>query len=172
MSQVAIGRRKQLSVFGNDYKTIDGTGIKQAVSDVRCVKMLTSCIRLLYHLSLLAGVRDYIHVVDLAKGHIAALKKLKDNCGCKVEYQYCPNLSNLESSLSSQWTTITQTLFWKGFSLTFSFCTGVQPGHRYRLLGLTDGQGYGEGFRKRSEQYKINRYFNTVSPFHLFYVKP
>uniref|UniRef100_A0A8C8DH06 UDP-glucose 4-epimerase n=1 Tax=Oncorhynchus tshawytscha TaxID=74940 RepID=A0A8C8DH06_ONCTS len=29
-------------------------------------------------------VRDYIHVVDLAKGHIAALKKLKDNCGCKV----------------------------------------------------------------------------------------
>lgn len=32
----------------------------------------------------LQGVRDYIHVVDLAKGHIAALKKLKDNCGCKV----------------------------------------------------------------------------------------
>lgn len=32
----------------------------------------------------LLGVRDYIHVVDLAKGHIAALKKLKENCGCKV----------------------------------------------------------------------------------------
>lgn len=32
----------------------------------------------------LLGVRDYIHVVDLAKGHIAALKKLKDDCGCKV----------------------------------------------------------------------------------------
>lgn len=32
----------------------------------------------------LLGVRDYIHVVDLAKGHIAALKKLKDACGCKV----------------------------------------------------------------------------------------
>lgn len=30
------------------------------------------------------GVRDYIHVVDLARGHIAALKKLKENCGCKV----------------------------------------------------------------------------------------
>ncbi|XP_041273325.1 UDP-glucose 4-epimerase isoform X4 [Onychostruthus taczanowskii] len=30
------------------------------------------------------GVRDYIHVVDLAKGHIAALKKLKENCGCKI----------------------------------------------------------------------------------------
>uniref|UniRef100_A0A4W6DQ03 UDP-glucose 4-epimerase n=1 Tax=Lates calcarifer TaxID=8187 RepID=A0A4W6DQ03_LATCA len=55
VAQVAIGRRKCLSVFGNDYDTLDGT-----------------------------GVRDYIHVVDLAKGHIAALKKLKDNCGCKV----------------------------------------------------------------------------------------
>lgn len=33
---------------------------------------------------LLLGVRDYIHVVDLAKGHIAALKKLKEDCGCKV----------------------------------------------------------------------------------------
>ncbi|XP_068437218.1 UDP-glucose 4-epimerase isoform X2 [Clinocottus analis] len=55
VAQVAIGRRKCLSVFGNDYDTIDGT-----------------------------GVRDYIHVVDLAKGHIAALKKLKDNCSCQV----------------------------------------------------------------------------------------
>lgn len=55
VAQVAIGRRKCLSVFGNDYDTVDGT-----------------------------GVRDYIHVVDLAKGHIAALKKLQDNCGCKV----------------------------------------------------------------------------------------
>uniref|UniRef100_A0A8D0AYA3 UDP-glucose 4-epimerase n=1 Tax=Sander lucioperca TaxID=283035 RepID=A0A8D0AYA3_SANLU len=55
VAQVAIGRRKCLSVFGNDYDTLDGT-----------------------------GVRDYIHVVDLAKGHIAAVKKLKDNCGCKV----------------------------------------------------------------------------------------
>uniref|UniRef100_A0A665UIW0 UDP-glucose 4-epimerase n=1 Tax=Echeneis naucrates TaxID=173247 RepID=A0A665UIW0_ECHNA len=48
-------KRKYLSVFGNDYDTLDGT-----------------------------GVRDYIHVVDLAKGHIAALRKLKDDCGCKV----------------------------------------------------------------------------------------
>ncbi|XP_010729591.2 UDP-glucose 4-epimerase isoform X3 [Larimichthys crocea] len=55
VAQVAIGRRKFLNVFGNDYDTLDGT-----------------------------GVRDYIHVVDLAKGHIAALKKLKDDCGCKV----------------------------------------------------------------------------------------
>ncbi|XP_075378604.1 UDP-glucose 4-epimerase isoform X2 [Mycteria americana] len=55
VAQVAVGRREFLSVFGNDYGTDDGT-----------------------------GVRDYIHVVDLAKGHIAALKKLKENCGCKI----------------------------------------------------------------------------------------
>lgn len=47
ISQVAVGKLKQLKVFGNDYKTVDGT-----------------------------GVRDYIHVVDLAKGHIKALQKL------------------------------------------------------------------------------------------------
>ncbi|XP_017741954.1 PREDICTED: UDP-glucose 4-epimerase isoform X4 [Rhinopithecus bieti] len=55
VSQVAIGRREALNVFGNDYDTEDGT-----------------------------GVRDYIHVVDLAKGHIAALRKLKEQCGCRV----------------------------------------------------------------------------------------
>ncbi|NXG72403.1 GALE epimerase, partial [Baryphthengus martii] len=55
VAQVAVGRREFLSVFGSDYKTDDGT-----------------------------GVRDYIHVVDLAKGHIAALRKLKENCGCKI----------------------------------------------------------------------------------------
>ncbi|OWK12772.1 GALE [Cervus elaphus hippelaphus] len=55
VSQVAIGRREELNVFGNDYDTEDGT-----------------------------GVRDYIHVVDLAKGHIAALKKLKEQCGCRI----------------------------------------------------------------------------------------
>ncbi len=47
VSQVAAGKLKELSIFGDDYPTIDGT-----------------------------GVRDYIHVVDLALGHIAALKKL------------------------------------------------------------------------------------------------
>ena len=51
IAQVAIGRREAIHVFGNDYNTPDGT-----------------------------GVRDYIHVVDLAKGHVAAIKKLeKDN---------------------------------------------------------------------------------------------
>jgi len=52
IAQVAIGKREQLSVYGNDYPTPDGT-----------------------------GVRDYIHVVDLAKGHIKALQKLKMNPG-------------------------------------------------------------------------------------------
>lgn len=47
ISQVAVGRRSYLSVFGNDYDTPDGT-----------------------------GVRDYIHVVDLAKGHVAAVRSL------------------------------------------------------------------------------------------------
>ena len=47
ISQVAVGKLKQLSIFGNDYDTVDGT-----------------------------GVRDYIHVVDLAKGHVAALQYL------------------------------------------------------------------------------------------------
>lgn len=46
ISQVAVGRRKTLHIFGNDYPTKDGT-----------------------------GVRDYIHVMDLAKGHVSALKK-------------------------------------------------------------------------------------------------
>ncbi|NWY00941.1 GALE epimerase, partial [Nothoprocta ornata] len=55
VAQVAVGRRDVLSVFGDDYKTEDGT-----------------------------GVRDYIHVVDLARGHLAALRKLRENCGCKI----------------------------------------------------------------------------------------
>ena len=55
ITQVAVGRRDHLSVFGNDYDTPDGT-----------------------------GVRDYIHVVDLAKGHVAAVKYALANKGCEV----------------------------------------------------------------------------------------
>lgn len=55
ISQVAVGLRPSVSVFGNDYPTPDGTGI-----------------------------RDYIHVVDLAKGHLAALSYLDMHCGCFV----------------------------------------------------------------------------------------
>lgn len=55
IAQVAIGKRECLSVFGNDYNTVDGT-----------------------------GVRDYIHVVDLAKGHVKAIKKLEDREGVSI----------------------------------------------------------------------------------------
>ncbi len=55
ITQVAVGKREELGVFGNDYDTPDGT-----------------------------GVRDYIHVVDLAKGHVKALKKIEENAGLKI----------------------------------------------------------------------------------------
>ena len=52
VTQTAAGIRECLSIFGNDYPTPDGT-----------------------------GVRDYIHVVDLARGHVCAIRKLETNCG-------------------------------------------------------------------------------------------
>ena len=55
IARVAVGRLEKLHVFGDDYPTRDGT-----------------------------GVRDYVHVVDLAKGHVAALKKLEEDCGLFV----------------------------------------------------------------------------------------
>ena len=55
ITQVAIGRRERLSVFGNDYDTHDGT-----------------------------GVRDYIHVADLARGHVAAVGYTAGHKGCEV----------------------------------------------------------------------------------------
>lgn len=55
ITQVAVGKLKELGVFGNDYDTPDGT-----------------------------GVRDYIHVVDLARGHVMALKKLQGNAGLNI----------------------------------------------------------------------------------------
>ena len=55
ITQVAVGKLDKLHVFGDDYATADGT-----------------------------GVRDYIHVVDLAKGHVKALKAIEENCGVAV----------------------------------------------------------------------------------------
>jgi len=55
ITQVAVGKLKELGVFGNDYDTPDGT-----------------------------GVRDYIHVVDLAKGHVKAVEKIKENPGTAI----------------------------------------------------------------------------------------
>lgn len=55
ITQVAVGKLEKLGVFGDDYDTPDGT-----------------------------GVRDYIHVVDLAKGHVKAIEKVKENPGLKI----------------------------------------------------------------------------------------
>lgn len=55
ITQVAVGRREFLNVFGDDYPTPDGT-----------------------------GVRDYIHVVDLAKGHVKAVEKLAEGPGVRI----------------------------------------------------------------------------------------
>lgn len=55
ITQVAVGKLKELGVFGNDYDTPDGT-----------------------------GVRDYIHVCDLASGHVAAIKKLEEKSGLSI----------------------------------------------------------------------------------------
>ena len=55
IAQVAVGRRESLAIFGNDYPTEDGT-----------------------------GVRDYIHVMDLADGHVAAMEKLADKAGVHI----------------------------------------------------------------------------------------
>ena len=55
ISQVAVGKLEKLHVFGNDYKTVDGT-----------------------------GVRDYIHVVDLAAGHVKAIEWALSNTGCEA----------------------------------------------------------------------------------------
>ena len=52
IAKVAVGKLEKVHVFGNDYPTPDGT-----------------------------GVRDYIHVVDLARGHVCAIRKLQTNCG-------------------------------------------------------------------------------------------
>ncbi len=54
ISQVAVGKLEKLHVFGNDYNTVDGT-----------------------------GVRDYIHVVDLAQGHVKAIDWALENTGCE-----------------------------------------------------------------------------------------
>ena len=55
VAKVAVGKLKEIHVFGNDYKTHDGT-----------------------------GVRDYIHVTDLAKGHVKAIEKIKSPSGLRV----------------------------------------------------------------------------------------
>ena len=76
ITQVAVGKLKELGVFGNDYDTHDGT-----------------------------GVRDYIHVVDLALGHVKALKKIEEkaglciyNLGTGVGYSVLDIVKNFEAA--------------------------------------------------------------------------
>jgi UDP-glucose 4-epimerase len=75
ISQVAVGKLKKINVFGDDYNTIDGT-----------------------------GVRDYIHVIDLAKGHVSALKVLNEpqvltaNLGTGVGYSVLQMIDAFEKS--------------------------------------------------------------------------
>jgi UDP-glucose 4-epimerase len=76
ITQVAVGKLDHLNVFGDDYDTPDGT-----------------------------GVRDYIHVVDLAKGHVKALKKLEPgtglslyNLGTGVGYSVLDIVKNFEEA--------------------------------------------------------------------------
>lgn len=93
LAQVAIGRREKLSIFGNDYDSHDGTPI-----------------------------RDYIHVVDLAKGHIAALNYLK----------------NLNGGLYREWNLGTgngSTVF----DVYNAFCKAVGRELPYEVVGRRDG---------------------------------
>ena len=76
ITQVAVGKLKELGIFGDDYDTPDGT-----------------------------GVRDYIHVVDLANGHVKALKKIEEkaglciyNLGTGVGYSVLDMVKNFEAA--------------------------------------------------------------------------
>ncbi len=110
VSQVAVGRREKLTVFGNDYPTVDGT-----------------------------GVRDYIHVMDLAQGHVKALawlqnqtgihafnlgtgqgnsvlemvKAFESASGCKVPYQIAPRREGDVAEVYADVTKASQLLNWK-----------------------------------------------------------
>ena len=88
VSQVAVGRREQLSVFGNDYATIDGT-----------------------------GVRDYIHVMDLAQGHVRAL----------------PGYRIKQARMCLIWEPVAVTVCWK-WSRRLSRLRGVRSPIKYRRV--------------------------------------
>jgi UDP-glucose 4-epimerase len=77
VAQVAVGRREYLTVFGNDYDTVDGT-----------------------------GVRDYIHVMDLAQGHVSAIQYMADkgqglftfNLGTGIGYSVIQMIQAMEKA--------------------------------------------------------------------------
>lgn len=87
VQQVAVGRRPALTVYGTDYPTKDGTGV--CGSSPLCILMSMSVCVYTFSCSIFFQVRDYIHVIDLADGHIAALCKLDESgIGKSAVYQY------------------------------------------------------------------------------------
>lgn len=81
IAQVASGKRKELAVFGNDWDTKDGTGVRECVTKAaKPPAVLSTCPDLTLLCVLVCG--SYIHVVDLALGHVAAVKKLGEKPGC------------------------------------------------------------------------------------------
>ena len=125
ISQVAIGRREKLSVFGNDYDTHDGT-----------------------------GVRDYIHVVDLAKGHLAALKYAQNenscveiNLGTGIGYSVLDIVHAFEKAnnieipyvITERVPAISMPRL-QMHILRLSFCIGI-PKKRLRICAVTHGAG-------------------------------
>lgn len=83
IQQVAVGRQRALTVYGNDYSTKDGTGVCLILNRPTLLYMyqdLFTITMVLVHALLCDAlqVRDYIHIIDLADGHVAALKKLTD----------------------------------------------------------------------------------------------
>jgi UDP-glucose 4-epimerase len=78
VQQVAVGRRPHLTVYGTDYNTKDGTGVCTIFSVITSYILGCSKIQLVTN-PVSCQVRDYIHVVDLADGHIAALRKLYED---------------------------------------------------------------------------------------------
>jgi UDP-glucose 4-epimerase len=136
IQQVAVGKRPHLAVFGSDYPTHDGT-----------------------------GVRDYIHVVDLAKGHLAALVKLQSDPGesgsSAIERRSTERSSTLPSTLSQP-----RALLLARVPLPLSLAPShsslvsahprpplrdghVQPGHWDGLLGARHGARLQRGMRAR-----------------------
>lgn len=95
IAQVAVGRRDKVRVFGNDYPTVDGTGTHVWIVGLYLYRWAQGADVYIFVASLalqvfvdfsFSGVRDYIHVVDVAKGHVLALYKLAKKCGVKVRY--------------------------------------------------------------------------------------
>lgn len=135
ISQVAVGRREQLTVFGNDYPTVDGT-----------------------------GVRDYIHVMDLAEGHVKALDWLQNHrgahvfnlgtgrgfsvlemvkafesaSGCSVPYRFSPRRAGDVAAVYADATKAERELGWKALRGIETMCTDTWNWQKQNPRGYPD----------------------------------